>query len=45
MVKGVSNMGYTAVTFVNDIHKDAKIVTKGAFFINAKLSNTGEHEH
>ena len=45
VVKGVSNMGYTAVTFVNDIHKDAKIVTKGAFFINAKLSNTGEHEH
>lgn len=45
VVKGVSNMGYTAVTFVNEIPKDAKVVTKGAFFINAKLSNTGEHEH
>jgi cobalt-zinc-cadmium efflux system membrane fusion protein len=45
IVKGVSNMGYTAITFVNDIPKDAVIVTKGAFFINAKLSNTGEHEH
>jgi RND family efflux transporter MFP subunit len=45
VVKGVTNMGYTAVTFVTDIPKDAKIVTKGAFFINAKLSNTGEHEH
>ena len=45
VVKGVTNMGYTAITFVTDIPKDAKIVTKGAFFINAKLSNTGEHEH
>ncbi|MCU0440630.1 MAG: efflux RND transporter periplasmic adaptor subunit [Raineya sp.] len=45
VVKGVSNMGYTAITFVKEIPKDAKIVTKGAFFINAKLSNTGEHEH
>lgn len=45
VVKGVTNMGYTAVTFVQDIPKNAKIVTKGAFFINAKLSNTGGHEH
>jgi len=45
VVKGVSNMGYTAITFVKEMPKDAKIVTKGAFFINAKLSNTGEHEH
>lgn len=45
IVKGVSHMGYTAVTFVQDIPNDAQIVTKGAFFINAKLSNTGEHEH
>jgi cobalt-zinc-cadmium efflux system membrane fusion protein len=45
VVKGVSNMGYTAITFVNEIPKDAKIVIKGAFFVNAKLSNTGEHEH
>lgn len=45
VLKGVSNMGYTAVTFLNDIPKDAKIVVKGAFFVNAKLSNTGGHEH
>ncbi|HNJ59324.1 MAG TPA: HlyD family efflux transporter periplasmic adaptor subunit, partial [Chitinophagaceae bacterium] len=45
VVIGVSNMGYTSITFINEIPKDAKIVTKGAFFINAKLSNTGEHEH
>lgn len=45
VVKGVSDMGYTAITFVQDIPGNAQIVTKGAFFINAKLSNTGEHEH
>lgn len=45
VLKGVSDMGYTAVTFVNEIPKDAKIVVKGAFFVNAKLSNAGGHEH
>lgn len=45
VVKGVSEMGYTAVTFVQDIPADAQIVVKGAFFINAKLSNSGGHEH
>ena len=45
VLKGVSNMGYTAIAFVKEIPNDAKIVTKGAFFINAKLTNTGEHEH
>lgn len=45
VVKGVSNLGYTAVNFVNEIAEDAKIVTKGAFFVNAKLSGGGEHEH
>ncbi|UFH45492.1 MULTISPECIES: efflux RND transporter periplasmic adaptor subunit [Flavobacteriales] len=43
--KGVSDMGYTAVSFVNEIPADAKIVVKGAFFVNAKLSNTGGHGH
>ncbi|QPH40973.1 efflux RND transporter periplasmic adaptor subunit [Pedobacter endophyticus] len=45
VVRGVSNMGYTAVTFVQDVAKNAQVVTKGAFFVNAKLSNTGGHEH
>ena len=42
VIKGVSNLGYTAITFVNDIPANAKIVTKGSFFINAKLTNKGE---
>ncbi|ANI88249.1 efflux transporter periplasmic adaptor subunit [Arachidicoccus ginsenosidimutans] len=42
VVKGISEMGYTAVTFVKDIPANAQIVTNGAFFINAKLTNTDE---
>lgn len=45
VVKGISNMGYTAITFVKNIPENTTIVSKGAFFINAKLTNTGEHEH
>lgn len=45
IVKGVSAMGYTGITFIHEIPKDAQIVTKGAFFINAKLSGGGSHEH
>jgi len=45
VVKDSSDMGYTAITTVNEISKDAEVVVKGAFFVNAKLSNSGEHEH
>jgi len=45
VVKGSTDMGYTAITPVISIAPDAKIVVKGAFFVNAKLSNSGEHEH
>ncbi|WP_343698037.1 efflux RND transporter periplasmic adaptor subunit [Flavobacterium sp.] len=43
--KGVSELGYTAVTPVKDIPSGTQIVTKGTFFVNAKLSNSGGHEH
>lgn len=43
---GASELGYTAITPVNEITHDTPIVVKGAFFINAKLSNTGDgHAH
>ncbi|WP_288376061.1 efflux RND transporter periplasmic adaptor subunit [Chryseobacterium culicis] len=45
VVKGTSDMGYTAVTPVGNIPDNAKIVVKGAFFVNAKLVNSGDHEH
>ncbi|WP_411973830.1 efflux RND transporter periplasmic adaptor subunit [Sphingobacterium sp. Lzh-3] len=43
--KGVSALGYTAITPVTEVPAGTKIVIKGAFFINAKMSNTGGHEH
>lgn len=45
IVKGSSDMGYTAITPVTPIASNAKIVVKGAFFVNAKLSNSGDHAH
>ncbi|MEN4761238.1 efflux RND transporter periplasmic adaptor subunit [Chryseobacterium sp. C39-AII1] len=45
IIKGSTDMGYTAITSVGNISPNAKIVVKGAFFVNAKLTNSGEHEH
>ncbi|MBV8324742.1 efflux RND transporter periplasmic adaptor subunit [Chryseobacterium sp.] len=45
VMKGTSDMGYTAITPVGEIAPNAKIVVKGAFFVNAKLVNSGDHEH
>ena len=45
VLKGVSQMGYTGVTLLNDIPKNAKIVVENAFFVNAKLENNGGHAH
>ncbi|MCT4285678.1 efflux RND transporter periplasmic adaptor subunit [Elizabethkingia anophelis] len=45
VIKGTSDMGYTAITPVGQLAPDAKVVVKGAFFVNAKLTNVGEHEH
>ena len=45
VVKGSSDMGYTAITTVNEVDPNAQIVVKGSFFVNAKLSNSGDHGH
>jgi len=45
IVKGVSEVGYTQVTLLKEIPKDAKVVVKAAFFVLAKMTNTGEHDH
>lgn len=45
VLKGSSDIGYTEVSFINSIPPPARIITKGAFFANAKLTNTGDHEH
>lgn len=45
VAKGTSEVGYTQITLLKSIPPDAKIVTKGAFFVLAKLTNSGEGEH
>lgn len=45
VAKGVSEVGYTQITLLKEIPKDAKIVVKGAFFVLAKMTNSGEGEH
>lgn len=44
VIKGVIDIGYTEITLINNIPPNSKIITKGAFFANAKMTNTGEHE-
>jgi cobalt-zinc-cadmium efflux system membrane fusion protein len=44
--KGTSEMGYSEVTLLKEVPKDSKFVTKGAFFLLAKMTNAGEaHDH
>lgn len=43
--KGTTDVGYSEITLLKDIPANAKIATKGAFFILAKMTNSGEHEH
>jgi len=45
VAKGNTDIGFTEITLLKEIPKDAKIVVKGAFFVLAKMTNTGEHEH
>ncbi|MCS3800828.1 efflux RND transporter periplasmic adaptor subunit [Niastella sp. OAS944] len=45
VAKGTTDVGYTQVTLLKNIAPNTKIVTKGAFFVQAKMVNTGEGEH
>lgn len=45
VAKGTTDVGYTEITLLKEIPKDAKIVVKGAFFVLAKMTNAGEGEH
>ncbi len=42
--KGVTNVGYTEITPLKELPPDIKVVTKGAFFLIAKMTNAGEVE-
>lgn len=43
--RGTTDVGYSEITLLKEIPADSKIVTKGAFFILAKMTNSGEHSH
>ena len=45
VAKGTTDVGFTEITLLKEIPKDARIVVKGAFFVLAKLTNAGEGEH
>ncbi len=40
--KGVSDLGYTEVAFIDDVPEDATIVTKGAFYLLSKSKTSGQ---
>jgi RND family efflux transporter MFP subunit len=44
VARGTTDVGYTEITLLKEIPADAHIVVKGAFFVLAKMTNTGEHE-
>ncbi|MBK9939145.1 MAG: efflux RND transporter periplasmic adaptor subunit [Chitinophagaceae bacterium] len=45
VAKGTTDVGYTEITLLKEIPKGTKIVVKGAFFVLAKMTNTGEDSH
>lgn len=45
VAKGTTDVGYTEITPLKDIPQGARVVVKGAFFVLAKMTNTGEDEH
>ena len=44
VAKGTTDVGYSEITLLKDIPPNARIVTKGAFFILAKMTNTEGHD-
>lgn len=40
--KGVTDLGYTEVLFIDDVPADATVVTKGAFYLLSKSKTSGE---
>jgi len=44
VIKGVSDIGYTEVTILKNLSPKIRIITKGAFFALAKMTNVGEEE-
>lgn len=45
VVPGTTDLGYTSIKFLENVPADAKIVTKGAFYLLSAMKGGGEHEH
>lgn len=45
VVKGTSDLGFTEIHPVTPLPEQVKIITKGSFFVMAKMTNTGGHQH
>jgi len=45
VIPGTTDLGYTAVKLIETIPNDAKIVTKGAFYLLSAMKGGGAHEH
>ena len=45
VVKGASDVGYTEITLMKSLPADVTVITKGAFFVLAKMSGGGGHAH
>lgn len=46
VVKGTTDVGYSQITPLIEIPNDSRVVTKGGFFLMAKMNNTDEeHDH
>ena len=45
VAKGTTDVGYTEITLLRQIPSNARVVVKGAFFVLAKMTNSGEGEH
>jgi len=44
VIKGTSDIGFTEVTLLKSLPPQTQIVTKGAFFVSAKMTNIGDEE-
>ncbi|WP_084679103.1 efflux RND transporter periplasmic adaptor subunit [Flavobacterium reichenbachii] len=45
IIPGTTDLGFTEIKFVDKIAADARIVTKGAFYLVSAMKGGGEHEH
>jgi len=45
VIPGTTDLGFTEVKFVDRIDANAKIVTKGAFYLLSAMKGGGEHSH